>query len=145
MPQRFAPGADDIGRFIDGGYFEHHLNKMRRIYRERRDALISAIDQWQFRSKIAIKGIETGLHLVVVFPPEVAEESLVSAAAKVGIRVHAFRIPPGSNIIETIAHPDSGVRPSDSGGACRGRRTFASGLGWPGPLNRAMMETKRTN
>lgn len=79
-----------LARFIDEGYFEHHLNKMRRIYRERRDELISAIDQWPFRSKIAIKGIETGLHLVVVFPPEVAEETLVSAAAKAGIRVHGL-------------------------------------------------------
>lgn len=79
-----------LARFIDEGYFEHHLNKMRRIYRERRDELISAIDQWPFRSKIEIKGVETGLHLVVVFPPEVAEVALVSAASKAGIRVHGL-------------------------------------------------------
>ncbi|MDD2457372.1 MAG: PLP-dependent aminotransferase family protein [Eubacteriales bacterium] len=79
-----------LARFIDGGYFEHHLNKMRRIYRERRDALIAAIEAWQFRSKIEINGIETGLHLVVVFPAEIGEEALVTAAAKVGIRVHGL-------------------------------------------------------
>jgi len=79
-----------LARFIDGGYFEHHLNKMRRIYRERRDALLAAIENWHFRSKIEINGIETGLHMVVVFPATVVEETLVTAAAEVGIRVHGL-------------------------------------------------------
>lgn len=79
-----------LAHFIDGGYFERHLNKMRKIYRERRDILLAEIEQWSFRRRMEISGVETGLHLVLAFHSQGTEPDLIQAAAKANVRVHGL-------------------------------------------------------
>nr|WP_240903764.1 PLP-dependent aminotransferase family protein [Chengkuizengella sediminis] len=55
-----------IARFIDEGYLERHIRKMRKIYKKRRDCLKECLVK-QFGNQVNILGDSTGLHLIAEF------------------------------------------------------------------------------
>nr|MDH3075591.1 PLP-dependent aminotransferase family protein [Bacillus velezensis] len=61
-----TPSLDQIilARFIDEGYLERHITKMKKIYKKRRDFLIHCI-KTTFSNEVNIFGYSTGLHLIV--------------------------------------------------------------------------------
>ncbi len=75
-------------RFISGGYFERHLNRMRNIYRKKREVLVSAIRKLLPRGEIA--GANAGLHIVLRMKNGMDEEALVKAAERKGVRVYGL-------------------------------------------------------
>ena len=77
-----------ICKFIEGGYFERHLNKMRTRYKAKHDAMIKALKV--FDGKIRISGENAGLHLVVEFLEEKSEEMLIKKAEEIGIRLYGL-------------------------------------------------------
>ncbi|MGN0438485.1 MAG: PLP-dependent aminotransferase family protein [Lachnospiraceae bacterium] len=54
-----------IGKFFEEGYFERHLNRMRKIYKNKHDLLIRELKG--ISMPIVIKGENAGLHIVVQF------------------------------------------------------------------------------
>ena len=74
--------------FIEGGYFERHLNKMRKIYKNKHDLLIQNLKV--FGDKIQIEGENAGLHLVLRFVTTATEQELIEAAAKNSIRLYGL-------------------------------------------------------
>lgn len=74
--------------FINGGYFERHLNKMRKIYKGKHDLMIQGLKI--FEDKIRIEGENAGLHLVIRFLCGASEKELIEAAAKKGIRIYGL-------------------------------------------------------
>lgn len=75
--------------FMKDGYFERHLNKMRRVYRGRHDVLLA-----ELRSKSWVKwiyGENAGLHILVEVNTDKTEEELINAAKEKGIRVYGLR------------------------------------------------------
>lgn len=52
-----------LGRFIGGGYFERYLNKMRTVYRGKRDILLEALKP--MRTGFDVSGEDAGLHLLL--------------------------------------------------------------------------------
>lgn len=62
-----------LTRFLSEGYFERHINRTRRLYHLRRDALISFLTQ--NIKDIKILGSEAGIHLI-------AEVSLIKAKSQ---------------------------------------------------------------
>lgn len=61
-----TPSLDQLilTRFIDEGYLERHIIKMKKIYKKRRDFLIHCI-KTTFSNGVNIFGYSTGLHLIV--------------------------------------------------------------------------------
>lgn len=75
-------------RFIDEGYFERHLNRMRNIYKEKRETLVSAIHSLLPASEI--KGANAGLHLILKINNGMSETDLIAAASTYSVRVYGY-------------------------------------------------------
>lgn len=74
-----------VFRLLDGGYFARHLRRLRKAYRLRRDALVSALHS-EFGTAVAIAGSHTGLHVLVTLPAAQSEAALVQRAESYGVR-----------------------------------------------------------
>lgn len=72
-----------ISMFMDGGYFERHISRMRRIYKGRRNALTAEIRK--YIPDTEIKGSEAGLHFIAKFP--IPENAFIACAEKAGFRL----------------------------------------------------------
>lgn len=71
--------------FLARGDFDHHLRRMRPVYRARRDALLVALR----RHLPALRpvGASAGLHVVAWLPAGVDEAALIERAAAVGVAI----------------------------------------------------------
>ena len=67
-----------LGQFIGSGAFARHLRRVRPIYRDRRDAAISALAK--LLPNASWRGEAAGLHLYVTLPEHVDEDALARAA-----------------------------------------------------------------
>ena len=87
-----------VSRFMQNGYFERHLNRMRRIYKAKHDFLLREL---KHRSWVeSIHGENAGLHLVVTVRTELSEEQLLRSASDRGVRLYGlgrYRISPEQN------------------------------------------------
>jgi GntR family transcriptional regulator/MocR family aminotransferase len=77
-----------LSRFIRDGYFERHLNRMRKIYREKRSSLVSCINKLLPAAKI--KGANAGLHLILEVDNGMSEDELIESAKNKGTRVFGY-------------------------------------------------------
>lgn len=77
-----------LDEFIRGGYFERHLNKMRKFYREKHEVLISLLEP--FRTEFCIEGENAGLHLLLTSKVGKTEEQLVEKASERGVKVYGL-------------------------------------------------------
>lgn len=68
-----------LAEFIHAGHFSLHLRRMRRLYRERRDALVAALTQ-QLGDVTRIHGSSAGMHLALQFTHPALDEQRISAA-----------------------------------------------------------------
>ena len=74
--------------FIEEGYFERHLNKTRKLYKNKHDLLIQSLKI--FSDKIQITGENAGLHLVVRFNIRLTEKEIIALAAKSSIKLYGL-------------------------------------------------------
>lgn len=72
--------------FIEQGYFERHLNKMRTIYKRKREVLVKAIHD--LGCGIEILGADAGLHLLLQVPNHMTEDELITSAYRNGVKVY---------------------------------------------------------
>lgn len=75
--------------FMKEGYFERHLNKMRRIYRSRHDVLLTMLKGRPWVK--AVYGENAGLHVLVEVKTEKSEETVIEKAMAQGVRVYGLR------------------------------------------------------
>lgn len=80
-----------IGKFFSEGYFERHLNRMRKIYKNKHDVLLRELKSWDM--PVVIKGENAGLHIVVQFGEKTGnakeiEKKLVDVARQKGVFVY---------------------------------------------------------
>ena len=82
-----VPALDQyvLAQFLDGGYFERHIGRMKRAYRVRRDAVIAAIKASGLRGEIQEAG--AGLHFLLRLDTAVPDAVLRQAALEKGIRI----------------------------------------------------------
>jgi GntR family transcriptional regulator/MocR family aminotransferase len=76
--------ADFLGR----GEFDHHLRRMRPIYRARRDALLRALHR--HLPELRPVGASAGLHVVAWLPSGVDEAAVVDGALARGVNVNGI-------------------------------------------------------
>lgn len=82
MDQRILTG------FLNEGYYERHLNKMRAIYRSRHDVLLEELRE--FRKVCRVSGENAGTHLLLTFTDGRTQEEAIRQAAEKGVRVYGL-------------------------------------------------------
>jgi GntR family transcriptional regulator/MocR family aminotransferase len=84
-----SPSLDQLvmAQFIEQGFLEQHIVRMRRIYRERRGVLLRAL-QVAFGERVTLFGISTGLHLVARFQGVIFTEETMQRLQNAGVRVY---------------------------------------------------------
>ena len=86
-----------LEEFIKGGYFERHLNKMRKRYRDKHDYLLELLKPFQKQFKIT--GENAGLHLLLTGPRGSSEQELIASARQQGVIVYGL----SENLVGTEA------------------------------------------
>ncbi len=77
-------------RFLKEGHYNRHLNRMRTIYRGRKEKLTEELRSLPQSNKIMIIGENAGLHLLLQIGNGMNEAQLVKSAAQVGVRVYGL-------------------------------------------------------
>ncbi len=72
--------------FMESGYYEKHLNKMRALYKNRHEVLMNELEN--FRQKFEITGENAGIHLLLKSKENVSESVLIEQAEQRGIKVY---------------------------------------------------------
>lgn len=85
-----VPEQRALAAFLDSGQFLQHLRRMRRLYRERRDALLDALDR-HVGAAAFVHGAGTGMHLSLRFAdPDLRDDLASDAALAAGIAAHCM-------------------------------------------------------
>lgn len=77
-------------RFLSGGYFERHLNRMRKSYKTKRDTLVKVLTASDINKQITIYGHNAGLHVLLKVNNGMCEHELRASALKQGVRVYGL-------------------------------------------------------
>ncbi|MBQ9140408.1 MAG: PLP-dependent aminotransferase family protein [Lachnospiraceae bacterium] len=77
-----------LDEFIRGGYFERHLNKMRKVYKDKHDMLLDKLEC--FKEVFNISGENAGLHLLLTAKGNLTEQRLIDLAAEQGVKVYGL-------------------------------------------------------
>lgn len=83
-----------LNEFIQRGYFERYLNRMRKVYRDKHDKLLALLKP--FEKRFIIGGEWAGLHLLLTAKEDVTEQELINRAAQVGVKVFGM----SDNLVE---------------------------------------------
>jgi GntR family transcriptional regulator/MocR family aminotransferase len=75
-----------FGEFLDRGDLDRHLRRTRRIYRQRRDALLEALARWLPEARVG--GVSAGLTAFVTLPDGWDSGVVVDVARRHGIGVY---------------------------------------------------------
>ena len=79
-----------LARFLSRGYFEKHINRMRKFYKSRRNLVISCLNRCAFAEKLTILEQDAGLHFLLKVDTALTDRALTARLAKMGIRVQAL-------------------------------------------------------
>jgi GntR family transcriptional regulator/MocR family aminotransferase len=77
-----------LNEFMKEGYFERHLNKMRKIYGLKHETLLRELED--FAGSFVISGENAGLHILMEARNGRKEEELIAQAAAQGVRVYGL-------------------------------------------------------
>ena len=90
-----------LARFLSRGYFEKHINRMRKFYRCRRNRVVSLLENCAFADKIQILEQDAGLHFLLKVETDYSDAELVEKLAAAGIRIKAinsyYHLPAGED------------------------------------------------
>jgi DNA-binding transcriptional MocR family regulator len=81
-----APMQAALTLFLERGDLDRHLRRTRRIYAQRRDAFVAAVDR--LLPDAELDGVAAGLHVVLRLPEGTDERALTAAAAGRGVTVY---------------------------------------------------------
>lgn len=76
-----------LARFIQEGYFEKHINRMRIYYRKQRDVLLDCIKDSPLSTATTITEEDSGLHFLLHVKTSLPDEALIHKAEQAGIRI----------------------------------------------------------
>lgn len=79
-----------LARFLDEGYFEKHVSRMRRRYRLLRDEFLRLLSQSPQASRLEVQGDEAGLHFLLGLDTDLSDDAIQAALAQAGIRAAAL-------------------------------------------------------
>ena len=73
-----------IRRFLNEGYWEKHIHKMRVVYRKKRDRLVFEIEY--FSNRVEVIGEDSGLHILLKVHNGMQEEELIQEARNIVLK-----------------------------------------------------------
>ena len=76
-----------LARFLDGGYFERHLSRMRKHYRAQLAALRAALAEPPFAEVCTILRADAGLHFVLQFRTDLTDDALQAKLRAAGLNM----------------------------------------------------------
>jgi len=75
-----------LARFLDEGYFEKHISRMKRHYRLLRDRFLSLLRQSEQACRMTVQGDEAGLHFLLQLQTDLPDRQIEEILAAAGIR-----------------------------------------------------------
>jgi len=94
-----------LARFIEKRHFDRHINRMKKIYRERRDILTEKISQGKLGKIVEISGLDAGMHVLLKVNNNMNQNELVLSALNEGVKIYRlseYYSFPVSNMPENI-------------------------------------------
>ena len=79
-----------LASFIDRGYFEKHINRMRLYYIRQRKRLISCIENSSLKDRCEIIENESGLHFLLRLRTDIPDEVLKEKMKESGIKIQSL-------------------------------------------------------
>ena len=79
-----------LASFIDRGYFEKHINRMRLYYIRQRKRLISCIENSSLKDRCEIIENESGLHFLLRLKTDIPDEILKEKMREKGIKIQSL-------------------------------------------------------
>ena len=79
-----------LARFLSRGYFEKHINRMRKFYRARRNRVIALLERCPAAEKLTIQEQDAGLHFLLQVDTTLSDEALVSFLLDKGLKVQSL-------------------------------------------------------
>ena len=76
-----------LAKFIQEGYFEKHINRLRNYYHSKRDSLIKAIRNSRLNDLVTISGEEAGVHFLMEVHTSLTESKLIQSAGAHSIKL----------------------------------------------------------
>lgn len=76
-----------LARFIENGYFERHLSRLKKFYHAEGERLKRILKQSELLPAVGVDGGESGTHLLVKVDTSMTDEEIEEAAANVGIHI----------------------------------------------------------
>ena len=76
-----------LAKFIDEGYFEKHINRMRNYYRKIRNLMLDEIRHSALAARSEVAEQEAGLHFLLKLKTDQSDASLKEKAAKCGLHL----------------------------------------------------------
>ncbi len=75
-----------LARFIDGGWFEKHINRMRKFYKSQRNRVLNLVLEYP----VAVLEADAGLHFLIKLNTRLSDEELIARCADRGVRIRAL-------------------------------------------------------
>ena len=79
-----------LARFLDRGYFEKHINRMRKFYRARRNRVIAMLQACPEAGKFTIQEENAGLHFLLKVKTQLPDTALTETLMRQGLKVQAL-------------------------------------------------------
>jgi len=84
-----------LASFVEEGYFERHINRMKKIYKQKRDIIIDAVLTSHLKDFCEILEEESGLHFLLKLKTGISDSELIKFAEEKGLKIscmsqHAF-------------------------------------------------------
>jgi len=105
-----------LAKFIERGYFEKHINRMRNHYRKIRDDILVHIKKHLKEKKGRIMEEDAGLHFLLQVDTKLSDEELVKKAAEKGINISClsqYYYDRSNAVKNTLIINYSGIRAED--------------------------------
>jgi GntR family transcriptional regulator / MocR family aminotransferase len=84
-----APVQDALAEFIEDGHFAAHIRKMTRLYRDRRDHLVRALNAVA-RDRLTATAPSGGMQLVAYFTPPCEDRAVSAYLSKMGVTARSL-------------------------------------------------------
>ena len=79
-----------LARFLSRGHFEKHINRMRKFYKQRRNTVVSLLENCAFSDYLTILEQDAGLHFLLQVKTPLTDRELTRSLAEAGIKIHAL-------------------------------------------------------
>ena len=106
-----------LARFLSGGHFEKHINRMRKFYKARRNRLVDLLQRCPWAGRLTIQEADAGLHFLLKVQTDLSDEELTAFCAEKGLLVRSLSgyyhdaVP--ENASSTLVINYSGLREKD--------------------------------